>query len=89
MDFFLGIVLTIVLILIIVNYVSISVSDEGINNYKCNSKNTDMNSTIPNLTNDINLPMPIDSKSNNSITGKFNLQAQMDDYHKQFYLPPY
>ena len=85
MDFILGIIIVIVLIFIVINYVSISVSNESGMITKCNTNSKNSN----NNNNNKIIPQPIDSKSNNSITGKYNLQAQMDDYHKQFYLSPY
>jgi hypothetical protein len=84
MDFILGIIIVIVLIFIVINYVSISVSNESGMITKCNT-----NSKNSNNNNNTLIPQPIDSKSNNSITGKYNLRAQMDDYNKQFYLSPY
>jgi hypothetical protein len=82
MDFLFGILITIVVLFIMYNYMSISVSDEKDVNRKINRRN---NNSYNNKT----IPQPTDSKSNNSINGKFNLRAQMDDYQKQFYLSPY
>jgi hypothetical protein len=82
MDFLLGILITTVVLFIMYNYMSISVSDERDIYTRCNKRDNNSN-------NNKTIPQPIDSKSNNSITGKYNLRAQMDDYHKQFYLSPY
>ena len=91
MDFIIGIIFCVIIILILYNYVTISVSNTNVGNVikQCSAKpnNYTSNNTSNNTSNYI--PNGILSKDVSAVNGKFSLHDQTDDYHRQFYLAPY
>ena len=76
MDFLIGILLIIIVMLILYNFSSISMS------------NTQSNGTCSSNTNTTqynNIPSPILSKSPSALNNKVNLNAQAYDYKKHFF----
>lgn len=80
------ILLFIVILFMIKNFISISISDTK-NSGKCISNSLYNNNSTNMLQS--NLPSPVYSSKSNKLNSVYNLQDQMDDYHRQFYLPPY
>jgi len=85
--YFLGFI---IIFLTIINFMSISITDTK-NGGKCSrnslsNKNNAINSTMWSQS---NLPSPVYSSRSTKLNSGNNLQDQMDDYHHQFYLPPY
>jgi hypothetical protein len=89
MDPILAVILTIIVIIIIFKFVSINISSTNSNNSYSSNSNLQMRSQSPQYFNYANVPQPILSKSDTQIANKLSLNDLTDDYHKQFYLPPY
>ena len=82
MDFLIGILLIIIVMLILYNFSSVSMSNTKPNG-SCNS-NPD--TTQYNMNNQYsNIPSPILSKSPSALNNKVNLNAQAYDYNKYFF----
>ena len=77
MDFIIGVLLVIVVILVLYNFASISISDSP-EAGKCNDSNY--------LFANHNEPQPVSAKPNTVMNGKVNLDAQSYDYSKYFYV---
>ena len=77
MDFLIGILLIIIVMLILYNFSSISISNTQLNGGTCSSNIS--------TTQYSNIPSPILSKSPSALNNKVNLNAQAYDYNKYFF----
>jgi len=76
MDYIIGILLVIICILILINFASVSISDNqpGIPLLPSNNYNTS------------NTPSPVLSRAPSALNNKINLENQTYDYSKYFYV---
>ena len=83
MDFLIGILLVIIVLLLLFNFSSITISDTQYGG-SCASANThtSMNTSM----NKNNIPKPVQSTSNKAVNGKINIDDQTYDYHKYFFV---
>lgn len=75
MDFIIGVLFVIIVILVIYNFASINISD---------SPDTCPNDRIRNSI--VMPPQPVSARPNTVMNGKLNLDAQTYDYSKYFYV---
>lgn len=87
MDYIVGLVFFIIILLIVYNFVTVTLITE-------NGSSTEISlSLLPQMQQKPSLPTvsptPVLSKDNTAINGKMSLGTQAEDYNRQFYLPPY
>lgn len=75
MDFIIGVLFVIIVILVIYNFASINISDSPGAGVCSNDRNT---IAMP--------PKPVSARPNTAMNGKINLDAQTYDYSKYFYV---
>lgn len=94
MDFIIGLLLAIVLLLVLINFTSISVSDTNSPNQQQCGTNTLFSSLgfsssggLGNASNSsYQIPQPVLAKAPSALNNKVNLEQQTYDYHKYFFV---
>ena len=95
MDFIIGLLLAIVLLLVLINFTSISVSDTNSSNQQqCGNNNLFSSlgfdfgngSNINNIYQQSKIPQPVLAKAPSALNNKVNLEQQTYDYHKYFFV---
>jgi len=88
MDFIIGILLVIVIILILINFTSITISDTkgGTCSSNTNSSIFGGNQYGSRIQNGLGIPSPMLSKEPSALNNKLNINAQTYDYNKYFYM---
>ena len=87
MDFILGIIFVLLIIFLIINYTSISISNKNYNleNNETLYKNNEILYKNNEILNKNNI-LPFPKKKNTSINNKFNVEEQSYDYKSYFYI---
>ena len=80
MDFIIGIIFVLLIIFIIINYTTISISNNNNSLKDVNYLYTKKNNVLLNNT------MPLPRQQNKSINNKLNLEEQSYDYKSYFYI---
>ena len=83
MDFIVGILLMIIIILVLYNFASVSITNSSGSKYYDSNINT---ATTQYNSMPYPLPSPVLSKSPSAINNKVNLNAQAYDYKKYFFV---
>ena len=90
MDFLIGILLMICVILILINFTSISMSDSNSPNQQQCANNSLFSSLGFGLVNasagSYQIPQPILASAPSALNNKVNLEQQSYDYHKYFFV---
>lgn len=73
MDFIIGILMVMIILLLLYNFSSISLSDTQYGG-KCSSNSS------------TSIPVAVQSNSNKALNGKINIHDQTYDYHKYFFV---
>jgi hypothetical protein len=81
MDFIVGILIVFIIILILINFSSISISDTKGNT--CSRNNLSLGNQTMNIN---SIPSPMLSKEPSALNNKLKLNAQTYDYNKYFFL---
>jgi hypothetical protein len=76
MDFLIGVLLVIIVLLLLFNFSSITISDTKYGG-TCARNNSKRNN---------NIPIPVQSASNKAVNGKINIDDQTYDYRKYFFV---
>ena len=76
MDFLIGVLVVIIVLLLLFNFSSITISDTKYGS-TCSRNNSKSNN---------NIPSPIQSASNKAVNGKINIDDQTYDYRKYFFV---
>ena len=89
MDFVIGIILVLIIIFIMINFLTISISDTNYN--KCIGNNLNFlfsstNNTLKNNNLRNNTPSPIIANSPLALNKKMNLDEQAYDYKQNFFI---
>ena len=88
MDFVYGILLMFLILFIVINFVSVNLSDTAAN--QCSNSNSSQSKSQYQNHNQIqpqnNIPLPINANSKLAINKKINLEEQTYDYKKYFYV---
>ena len=93
MDFLFGLILAFVILYILLNFASITISNRALDDTQSSNNSSNLFDTNffkvlstgePTDTN-ISEIKPFDSSSNNVLNGKMNLEQQSYDYQSQFY----
>jgi hypothetical protein len=77
MDFLIGVLLVIIVLLLLFNFSSITISDTKYGG-TCARNNSNGNNN--------NIPSPIQSALNKAVNGKINIDDQTYDYRKYFFV---
>lgn len=80
MDFIISLLLTIVVILIIINFTSISISDTANSGQQC------VNNRVFPLFGQYQIPQPTLAMAPSALNNKIKLEEQSYDYNKHFYM---
>ena len=99
MDFIIGLLLAIVLLLVLINFTSISVSDSNSpNKQQCGnntlfsslglggSSNDGSGNNGSSVNNTYQIPQPVLASAPSALNNKVNLEQQSYDYHKYFFV---
>ena len=81
MDFIVGILIVFIIILILINFSSVSISDTKGNT--CSRNNLSLGNQTMNIN---SIPSPMLSKEPSALNNKLKLNAQTYDYNKYFFL---
>ena len=88
MDFLIGILLMIVILLVIINFTSISLSDSNSPNQQQCANNSIFSSLGLGSSGigSYQIPQPVVASAPSALNNKVNLEQQTYDYHKYFFV---
>ena len=87
MDFIIGILLVIILLFMIVNFTTISISDTRYQQGQISNQNyLYASNNSSNYSSNYNMPSPINANAALALNKKLNLEEQSYDYKKNFFV---